>query len=323
MTSVRMMDSQMARVPKNFFANSQSLPYDVFVRLGPDHFVLVGRTGSFSQVHRLKAFETDLVPWFYISRNEFSIYLEQTVLRATGLSQAQVDRGELMNSVSGGLLAVFELARWSDFTPEAWRTVHHMADLVAESVLGRPSLGNLLSELQKVRELQMKHSVVVAMVTLVIARDMGGVSRDDLTLLASAGLLHDIGFLKLPEEITTKSEDALRPDERRIFQNHPALGARLLRGCSQIPENVIRLVEEHHETASGTGYPDRRTTEQLHRLSLPLSLAERFSELTVGDGLHQDFLSPAAAVRAIASLEGAPYPPELVKILERHFRPSS
>ncbi|MFA5927861.1 MAG: HD domain-containing phosphohydrolase [Candidatus Margulisiibacteriota bacterium] len=87
--------------------------------------------------------------------------------------------------------------------------------------------------------------------------------KDHLGLLASAFMTHDIGKIKVPDEILNK-QDKLTQKEYRIMKKHVEFGALLLQGA--IPKvNVdvvksyerisLKLILEHHERWDGKGYP--------------------------------------------------------------------
>lgn len=317
MKQVRMMDEHMARVPKGHFAEPQTLAYDVFVRLGPDHFVLVGRAGTLSTIHRLKAFEAELVPWFYLLQGEYPRYVDQTVGMA--LAQKSSSRQQMLQAVGAALSAVLEFTRFAGMTPAAWMAVQKLADLVQETAMARPALGALMTELNRTGEAQVRHAVGVAMLALLIGRETGA-SADSMKHLAAAGLMHDIGWLRLPKDLITTREDMLEGEDLRLYRTHPEEGAKLLRDCSQVPSEVAMMVAQSHENVIGTGFPHQLKGEDVSRMSMVVALAERFCEMTMGDGMHQDFMSPTAAVNTIANVEGNPYPMDLLRIVERLVR---
>lgn len=310
-----MTDLHMARIPKEHFAEVRDLPYDVFVRLGQDHFILVGRRGRPSTIHRLKAFHADLVPWFYVSRSDFPVHVNDTVKKALDAS----DRFAVLSAVGGALGALWEMVRVDGFTPEAWAATDQLSSRIVEAAITLPSNASLLGEIEKLGERQLRHAVAVSMVSVMIARE-SGFGTEELKDLSTAGLLHDVGWLKLPSDLVTQRTDLLEKDKLASYQDHPDLGADLLKDCSQVPEMVVRLVREHHENALGTGFPHGLKAEQLTRCSGILSLAERFCELTVGDSMHVSGMSAQAALNTIATMEGHPYPKDQLLILESLIR---
>lgn len=69
-----------------------------------------------------------------------------------------------------------------------------------------------------------------------------------------AGLLHDIGKIKLDQSILNKKEK-LTEGELEYIKLHVILGVELLKKF-KIPEEIYKIVEQHHEHEDGTGYPN-------------------------------------------------------------------
>jgi len=71
--------------------------------------------------------------------------------------------------------------------------------------------------------------------------------------LRIAALLHDVGVLRLPFP-HSGSRWHLPPEERRIHETHPEVGAKMIAGVG-LPTGVQAAVRGHHERWDGTGYP--------------------------------------------------------------------
>lgn len=316
MKPTQIMDEHMAKVPKDHFAEPLTLPYDVYLRLNQDHFIQIGRSGTVSHVHQLKAYASDMIPHFFIHRGEYHHYVEQAVSQATVMSIADQSPEIQTKAVSRALGALFELTRTSGFTPAAWENSKVVAGLLIEMVQAGPAVLSLLAELQRLDELFVRHCVAVAMVSLSIGRERG-LNDEELQQLAVSALLHDIGMLKLPEEVTHKPLTVMSAEQKAVYETHAFEGANLLRENPQVPGEITAIVYEHHENEVQNGYPRQLSGAKIHPLAKILGLADHFCELTVGDPQNQDFLSAGAAVNTIANVEGHPYDLTLLKILEK------
>lgn len=97
------------------------------------------------------------------------------------------------------------------------------------------------------------HSVRVGALAVVVGRRLG-FPPEIVTELATAGLLHDLGKGRIPEEILFKP-GRLEPDERRIMESHPALGAQVLIASGEATEMMVSAAWGHHIRQDGRGYP--------------------------------------------------------------------
>ena len=96
------------------------------------------------------------------------------------------------------------------------------------------------------------HQRRVTQLACSIAREMG-ISEDRITGLRLAGLIHDIGKVRVPAEILT-NPDGLSEAEFTMIKMHPTIGYEILKTID-LPWPVAQIVYQHHERMNGTGYP--------------------------------------------------------------------
>jgi HD-GYP domain-containing protein (c-di-GMP phosphodiesterase class II) len=123
------------------------------------------------------------------------------------------------------------------------------------------------------------HSVNVAVLGLAMGLFLKR-SRKECLELGLAGLFHDVGLIKIKEEITGKKEP-LTQEEWEILKKHPCFGYRLLKGKAEIPVTSLRLILEHHENADGSGYPQGLELNRQHPLTRIMALLEAYDGLTI------------------------------------------
>ena len=122
-----------------------------------------------------------------------------------------------------------------------------------------------------------------------------GLGRSDLNRLVRAALLHDIGKSRIPVEILNKP-GPLNPEEFRLMQRHPEIGAVLLEAQGDFEPAVIDVVRHHHERIDGKGYPDRLAGTAISDLVRIISICDVFSALTE----RRTYRQPASGPEALA-----------------------
>lgn len=86
--------------------------------------------------------------------------------------------------------------------------------------------------------------------------------KDSIDKLKIAILLYDIGNTMLPREILSKKEPLTEEDKLSIKQ-HPVIAAReILQPISRV-NDIIPIIEKHHENWNGTGYPNKISGEEI------------------------------------------------------------
>lgn len=122
-----------------------------------------------------------------------------------------------------------------------------------------------------------EHSFRVA----AIARRMGealGLSSRECEELRTAGLLHDIGKLAIPDGIVNK-RGPLDAGERRVMEGHASHSYDVIVRLPGL-ERVAQLARHHHERDDGRGYPDRIGGPSLPLAARILGVADVFQALT-------------------------------------------
>ena len=106
-----------------------------------------------------------------------------------------------------------------------------------------------------------------------------GLSAEEIDKLKIAVLLYDIGNIMIPENIFRK-EDALTDDEKNLIKTHPIIAARdILKPISNI-QDIIPIIENHHENWDGSGYPGKISGNDIPISSQIILLIDAFYALT-------------------------------------------
>ncbi len=119
------------------------------------------------------------------------------------------------------------------------------------------------------------HSERVARLCSRMAIHMGFEDRD-VDDLRTAGLLHDLGMIAIPDSITHK-QSALSEEEYRTVQEHVELGVDILKPLPHLAR-AVSYIGQHHERLDGSGYPEG--LREIPLASQILGLAEHFASLT-------------------------------------------
>ena len=108
---------------------------------------------------------------------------------------------------------------------------------------------------------ELNHGVVVSNLAYAVAAEMG---RDEAFCyqMAIAGMLHDIGKLKLTGYINGQERDPLLIEELKYVRMHSSLGYEELKeqGYSDI---VLQSILYHHENYDGSGYPSNLSGDSI------------------------------------------------------------
>lgn len=122
-----------------------------------------------------------------------------------------------------------------------------------------------LLQLKQFDQYTTTHSLNVAVLSMALAEYLG-MGAGDVRAFGIAGLLHDLGKVRIPIEVLTKA-GKLTPDERVVMNRHPVEGARLILESEQELDLAAVVAYEHHIMLNGLGYPQVRFRRKCHEAS--------------------------------------------------------
>jgi putative nucleotidyltransferase with HDIG domain len=122
-----------------------------------------------------------------------------------------------------------------------------------------------LLQLKEFDQYTTTHSLNVSVLSMALAEYLG-MAPSDVRAFGVAGLLHDLGKVRIPIEILTKA-GKLTPDERLVMNRHPVEGARLIFESEENLDLAAVVAYEHHIMLNGLGYPQVRYRRSCHEAS--------------------------------------------------------
>lgn len=138
---------------------------------------------------------------------------------------------------------------------------------------------------------EMIHGMEVSNLAVLIAKELGE-SEEFCDHIALAGLLHDIGKLKLTKYLY--AEDGLLVEQMKYVRQHSALSYAVVRDAGY-SDKVAEAVYHHHENYNGSGYPDNLRGEEIPWMARILRVCDVFIALT-SDRSYRNAFEPKAAL---------------------------
>jgi diguanylate cyclase (GGDEF)-like protein len=152
-----------------------------------------------------------------------------------------------------------------------------------------------------------KNKVLMA-VTLAKRFDL---PKEDIDNLKIAVLLYDIGNLMLPDELLQKTTP-LTDEERDTIKNHPVIAAReILKPISYI-QDVLPIIENHHENWDGSGYPNKISKDEIPLTSQIILILDQYFAL-IEPRPYRSKLSSKDALAIVKADAGKKWNDTLVK----------
>ena len=138
-----------------------------------------------------------------------------------------------------------------------------------------------------------------------------GVPDDMCKQVHLAGVLCDFGKMTLPDEIIRQPYSSLSPDDKRRFQQHPAIAEEALLTLQPL-EEVATFIRQHCEHMNGSGYPDGLVGDQISLGARALSVAKDYDALIRGFLVGEE-LTDSEAIEYLKRNAGQRYDPTAVE----------
>lgn len=155
------------------------------------------------------------------------------------------------------------------------------------------------------------HSTRVADYSKEIARQAGYSEKmqNDIYMM---GLLHDVGKIGVPDAIINKPAK-LSDEEYSIIQNHPVMGAKILKNITEFPK-LVTGARWHHERYDGKGYPDGLCGEEIPIEARIIAVADAYDAMSSRRSYREEL--PQDIVRSeVEKGKGTQFDPKFAKIM--------
>ncbi|SHO50707.1 HD-GYP domain-containing protein [Anaerocolumna xylanovorans] len=105
------------------------------------------------------------------------------------------------------------------------------------------------------------HGILVSRLAYLLAEETG-CDESFCYAMADAGLVHDIGKLRLGKYLYASNRNTLIVEEMKYIRMHPDIGYDILKKYGY-NEEILKAVLYHHENYDGSGYPNNLKGNQI------------------------------------------------------------
>ncbi len=155
-----------------------------------------------------------------------------------------------------------------------------------------------------------RHSAAVARYARELAR-AAGCTDDEIELVHTAGLLHDIGKFIFPDHILL-ADSRLSDEDWEIVKCHPFQGAKIVREVEGYGP-VADIILGHHERIDGRGYPRGMRGDAIPLLARIISVCDTYDVMTARDS-YREPVPAEAAIEELRRVAGKQLDARLVEI---------
>jgi HD-GYP domain-containing protein (c-di-GMP phosphodiesterase class II) len=163
-----------------------------------------------------------------------------------------------------------------------------------------------LLQLKEFDQYTTTHSINVSVLAMALG-EFRGLPPATVRGFGLAGLLHDLGKVRIPREILLKP-GKLTPTERAVIEAHPADGARMILEGEEAMDLAAVVAYEHHRYHDGGGYPRVHYDRRAHHASSLVHVCDVYDALRTRRP-YRDAWSSAQALEYIGERAGLEFDP--------------
>lgn len=263
-----------------------------------------------------------------VTRDEFERFLEEVLARVSLVAAESATRSpERRSTIKFGAIGVRGtegVHRVEDLLPTATiayslgeeadtiRWLHDEVEMTgelplleAESVVrslsvamhGDRDIVIPLLQLKEFDQYTTTHSLNVSVLAMALAEFIG-LGPKDVRAFGVAGLLHDLGKVRIPKDVLTKP-GKLTDEEWVIMRRHPVDGAKIIFESDRQLDLASAVAYEHHIMIDGGGYPSRHFRREPHKASKLVHICDVYDALRT----HRPYRPAWESERVLDNLE--------------------
>jgi len=156
-----------------------------------------------------------------------------------------------------------------------------------------------------------KHSVDVAVISDVMAKS-SSILREERKSIVAAALTMNIAMIELQEQLY-RQESPLTDEQKEAIQHHPKQSVIMLRKAEVDDKLWLKCVLAHHETITGTGYPNKLKGSQYPQATQFIALADQYCA-RLSPRSYRDPLLHKGILRDILLDKGQTVEPEIAAL---------
>lgn len=301
----------MMKIDTSDIDSEETFPFDIYLYLSLNKKIILYRRAGMKCEGKFKNKADNPRFLLLVKRSDYYAYEQKTVDKLKDIQESnltEIQKNRMIKKETCAL--VQDLFTKESIDQEDGQKIldnfRNISSKFIESTSGTEGAQDKIKMMTAQILSQQTHSVNVSAYTALFGMIAGVKDLHDLSL---AGLLHDVGFYKLPMNLAEKREWELSGPEKESYKMHPLYAVDVILDKKlPVSAKTQTIIQQHHERHDGSGYPHGIKGDAIDPLAKICGFADVFDELT---SLYpgQESITPADALKKIAGLDGGtPHP---------------
>jgi HD-GYP domain-containing protein (c-di-GMP phosphodiesterase class II) len=195
-------------------------------------------------------------------------------------------------------------------------TVSEVLDSMVDSISRTPDALMWLAKLKDTDNIAYGQALNVSINMMAFASFLA-FPKQQIKEMGLAGLLQDIGKVKIPQRILQK-KSKLSATEYEVAKLHIEEGLKILKSTPDIPLLAFNMIAQHHERINGSGYPNQLEGDELNINGQIAGLIDTYCAITT-DRSYAPSMANLHALDEIHQMRGVQFSTEIVDQLIQFF----
>lgn len=287
--------------------NIRDIRFNIFVKINEDKYVRILNAGSTFGPAEAAKFKTKGVQNFYVEKENFSQLIEKFKNRVTNDMLFKVPANRTGDALQYSLAVqevVLGAAKTFGLSPETQQLAMASFEIVKNVSEKIPELSTVFEWASfEEEEYNYSHSLLISLLVADVVRALSIQYPRAAEILAMVACFHDMAL----ENHQVKNErrfikalslnSPMNRADMLAVKEHTARAIEILGEWETCPEDVIKVISEHHERPDGSGFPMGKRWDQLHELTACFiiceDLAQVYLELKDRAAVEKYFLAQA------------------------------
>ena len=242
--------------------------FDVFILVGQRHLHYI-RESEPLEGDRIKRLKEKGVKKLFIpeaKESQYLLYLDAGLKTLSNKNEKVEVRAAIANDSM--VTSAENVERALDSEQGMQRTEKQMGSIIEFLMSDKGAIKSILSGAGASQDI-FQHAATVSSLALAVATRMEIDDQRELTDMGVAALVHDLGKTRMTTLDPLKPREEFSPEEKKLYEKHPAESIALLSGKPMITPHVLGLVANHDELPRGRGFPERK---DLNNMKLPYQI---------------------------------------------------
>ncbi len=279
---VEIPDGDVVTVSKDFFVDGLVLIANIFLKIKSGHYVLIGKKGTISSISDFHAVAKIDSKLFVLSSEYPNVMSANFSFTEKVVKTPQVATTTKLRYINALAESVMNDVFKFGVGAANIEGLKRMGSFIQEVTVQVDAIGEILNSLASLPSEFSRHAMTTAFLSLLITQEMHITLKAALEKTVLGALVHNVGLREIPSSILSKPRLSWTEDEIQYYESHPMRGVEILKTLPQISNDVLLIVNQHHENALGLGYPHHIRDVKINPLARIVALASYAADLMHG-----------------------------------------